>query len=109
MSKADPREVGLGLLDECASLEEPPTGGLGVDQDVVGDRHRPDHRQFLMHDGDAQTGGLRGVPRGWTCSPSSRMVPGVGGFEAGQDLRQGGLTAAVLADEGVNLAGLQGQ
>ena len=42
-------------------------------------------------------------------SPASRRIPGVRLFDPSENLHDGRLAGAVLADEGMNLAGLQAE
>ena len=75
-----------------------------VDRDVLGDRQVGEEGQVLVDDLDAERLGARGreVLGGLAVEldPAARL----GLVDAGHELDQGGLAAAVLADEAVHLA-----
>lgn len=73
--------------------------------DVLGHRQALHQIEFLVDGGDAEAhGGDRGLQGGGFAPPGDRAVVGLVG--AGQDLDQGGLPGAVLAEQTVDLSGL---
>ena len=78
------------------------------DEEVVADREMRHQRQFLKHADDAERRGVarRGeAPRDAVHGDGA----GVGRDHAGEQLHQRGLAGAVLAEDGVNDSGVDGQ
>ena len=82
----------------------------GSERDVLDGAHRPDEPEVLMNEPNARRGGGSAVTEGQrlTVDPRLRTV-GVGLVIPGEHLDQRRLARTVLADERVNLAGLDRQ
>ena len=85
-----------------------PAPRVCAQDDVLGHREPRHQPEVLVHDPNA--GGKRGTGRARRQWPSAnRDGPGVGKVLSAQDREQRRLPGAVLAQQGANLAGLQGQ
>lgn len=94
------RAPGLAAPDD-----EPGGGGFVAEEDVLGDRQALHQVEFLVDGGDAEAHGGDGrLERDVFAAPGDPSVVGLVG--AGEDLDEGGLAGAVLAEEAVDLAGL---
>ena len=88
-----------------APVEDPEPPGWGVpDEHVLGDGQVREQPWLLVDDGDAEGAGLGG-PVDLDDLAVEHDRPAVGLVDAGQDLDQRALARAVLADQGVDLAG----
>ena len=105
--------LGAGARQRClghaalrAPVDQAEAARRVADRDVVGDREVGDQRQLLE---DADDAGRVAPPpatakaTGW---PSSSMRPASGCDDAGHDLDQRRLAGAVLAEHGMDAAGL---
>jgi hypothetical protein len=79
-----------------------------ADRDIVGDRQVGNQREFLKDAHDAGLVGRRGRSE-FDLAPVKQHAPFIGLDDARHDLDEGGFAGAVLAQNGVNLAGLDGQ
>lgn len=85
--------------------DEAGAGRFVAEEDVLGDREVLDEVEFLVDGGDAQAhGGDRRLEPDLFAAPGDLAVVGLVG--SGEHLDQGGLAGAVLAEEAVDLAGL---
>ncbi len=106
-------ERDLGVADELEGLADLPPHGLAVEparrvdlaaeHDVLLDRHVRGQGELLVDHGHASAQAVEGGGRG-VGTPVELHPAGVGGQGAAEDLHQGALAGAVLADEGVDLA-----
>ena len=81
-----------------SSRRKPDASRLTSEEDVAGHVERVDHLQFLMDDGDAETGRVAGTVDGHGCAVEEDLTS-VRPVNAGENLHQGGLAGTVLADE----------
>ena len=91
------------LLDRTrVETERPPHVALVPQHHVLGHRERLDEAEVLVHHADP---GRDPVPRGveGDRSPVDLQLAFVCAVEAGEDVREGALAGAVLAEQGVNL------
>ena len=91
-----------GAVDQAAS------GRLAAEVDVGGDAAQGDEVDLLVDRRDARALGLDGPAPRHRRTPVSQLAA-VEPVDPGQDLDQGRLAGAVLADEGVHLSGAQGE
>ena len=98
----------LRFLDHGALLQEAEARILLAEEHVGGDRQMPAEHDFLVHGVDAERHRLmRGRQRRRLAFPDD--LAGGARHDAGQKLDQGGFAGAVLADDGVDFAGLEGE
>ena len=92
------------LCDPAAVDDRPGDQRLAAEKDVVGRRQFGNEIEFLMDDRDARPLGVlnAGELRRRAVEPNDAVVLDV---HAGEDLHQGRLAGAVLADQRVHLAG----
>jgi hypothetical protein len=80
----------------------------GAEDGVLGDGEGGDQHEVLVHHADAE-----GDRVGWRSDAYGRIVEeylaGVHGVEAVEDLHEGGFAGAVLAEQGVDFAGGDGE
>src|SRR5207237_1400695 len=100
-SPAKPRISPARTLSEPS---EPRAARLQAQGDVLGDGQVGEQRRLLVDGGDAEVAGADGVVVGDGLAVDFQGA-GVGGDGAGDDLDERGLAGAVLADQGVDLAG----
>ena len=96
----------LPIEPPIVEQEARPAARLAAEEDVLGDRQVRRQVQLLVDHADAK------VQRGSRVGDLDRLplepdLAGVGLVHAGQDLHQRGLAGAVLADQGVDLAGTE--
>ena len=92
----------MGLI----AHETKPIAGQTFEGDVLGDGHFGEQRQILPDDGDAAVARSVRRDRRLGASPKySSARAGLGRIDAGDDLDQRALAAAVLAGEAVDFAG----
>ena len=97
-------EDGAGGVDLVAAPHEAAVGELVAEVDVVGDREARDEVQLLVDRRDAELQRrLRAGEVHLLALPAHGAL--VGPVRPGQDLDEGGLAGAVLAQEAVHLAG----
>ncbi|MCY1226253.1 hypothetical protein D9M72_384800 [compost metagenome] len=93
----------LGQLLHVALLP-----GGQAERDVLGHGQGVEQREMLEHHGDAQVARIvRAVDRDW--GPVEAHLAGIGPDGAEDDLHQRGFAGAVLAQDGVDLAGCDGE
>ena len=97
--------VGPAYLALAAPINQPIAPGRIGDDDIVGDREIGDQRQFLKDAGYSRRIGLRRRGETDLLAPEVHR-PFVRLDDAGDDLDEGRLAGAVLAQYGVNSAGL---
>ena len=102
-SSAEP--VGAADLVEPPAhrLERGPVAGER-DGDVLGDGELVEQREVLEHHADAERGAPRPASRSRPAGPPRRSRRRVGSIDAVEDLDQGRLAGAVLAEKRVDLA-----
>ena len=104
-----PPSSSRGLAVHPAEVDEAePVRGLAAEEDVAGHAHQRDEVDLLVDRGDPGLLGLERAGEG-TGSPAEPQFALVGPVHAGQDLDEGRLAGAVLADERVHLTGAQGE
>ena len=82
--------------------------GLAAHEDVLGDRQVGEERGLLVDDGDARLLRLGGRREVDVLAVEAELAR-VAAVEPGDDLHERGLAGAVLADEGVDRAGIEAQ
>ncbi len=97
-----------GAAFHFAPVEEAEGGGLHAEEDVFEDGEVRCEGEFLVDHGDAATAAVEGVARGVGLTIEEHGA-GVWGVGAGEGFHEGGFAGAVLADEGVDLAGHDGE
>jgi hypothetical protein len=105
--RPEPLEQGAGVGVEPGPVEQAGGAGRGrfaAEEDVAGDVEAGDQVQLLVDHRDAERLGRPGG-RGSRQAAPELDRPLVGLDDAVEDLHQGGLAGAVLADQGVDLAG----
>ena len=80
---------------------------LRAQEHVLGDAQVGHDGEFLVHHADAGIAAHRAASGSAPSRPSMRMSPSIAGVHAGDDLHQRDLAGAVLADETVDLAGVE--
>ena len=105
--RVDAQAVRLGKpadLRVVAAEIEPEAGPIEADDDVLGDGHRRDQREVLM---DHPEAGRDRIPRGAERHrpPVEEDLPGIGLVQPVEDVHQRALPGAVLAEQGMDLAG----
>ena len=102
-------EQRLGRASRGAPVEDPePPRRSVADEDVLGDRQVREEARLLVDDRDTERPGVGG-PVDLRRLAIQKDRPAVGLVDAGQDLDQRALAGAVLADQGVDLAGQEGE
>ena len=97
-ASASAADLGVVLVEP-----EPDPRPVEPDEDVLGDRHRPDQREVLVDHPEAR--GDRVARRAERHRPAvDEDLPVVGLVEPVEDAHQGALAGAVLAEQGVDLA-----
>ncbi len=97
-----------GLGAQPAPADEAPSKRLPVDEEVLRDRQFGDDGGLLVDAGDFAAPRVP-VGEGGRGFPVEADLALVGGLESGEDGDQGRLSGAVAADQGVGLAGQDGE
>jgi hypothetical protein len=93
-----------------APVDDPEAGRLVAEEDVLGDRQIGDQGQFLVDDDDSEALAVGDVPElaGPALIGDAARVGSVG-IDAAQNLHQRRFPGTVLANEGEDLGGLDGE
>ena len=106
---AEPGELLAGLARHAPPLHEAkPIDGLGSEKHVLGHRQVGGDAQFLMHHGDAGCERVADRAEAGLAAVQHELAGEIR-LGARDDLHQGALAGAVLADETMDLAGAKGE
>ena len=107
--EAEAAQDGAGVAVQPGGVDHPePAAGLAAEQEVARDAHHRDEVDLLVDGGDPGPLRLQRGGEAGRCSVVAQFAA-VGPVDAGEDLDEGGLAGAVLAHEGVHLAGPEGE
>ncbi len=103
------------LLPECvqrvgdiAQAREPGADIAETERDILGHRHRVDEHEMLVHHADAEAASRLRIGDRDRLAVDAELAA-IGLDQAGEDAHQRGLAGAVLAEQGVNFARLDGK